>query len=300
MSDDDDVYTPRRRPHAEQLTVRGIRTHITRWGPAAASPLVFLHGYLDTSDTFQFLVDAMDTQPGIAAPDWRGFGRSAWAGPAYWFQDYVADLDQLLEVLSPDKPVTIVGHSMGGNVAGLYAGARPERVRALVSLEGFGLHRTPPAKAPSRLRDWLDEERAPPAFRSYPNRAAFAQQLRRRNPHLSQAQAAYLSLAGTRAGPEGGVVFNADPAHRRVNPVLYRREETEACWQACTAPVLMVLGGRSEFRTALGADATPDYFRRHFRDVEVAEVAGAGHMLHQDAAAQTARLIEDFLARRGA
>ena len=300
MSDGDPIYTPRRAPHAQQLTVRGVRTHVTRWGSAGTCPLVFLHGFLDTSDTFQFLVDAMTTDRSIAAPDWRGFGRSAWTGPAYWFQDYVADLDQLLDVLSPEQPATIVGHSMGGNVAGLYAGVRPERVRALVSLEGFGLHRTPPAKAPSRLREWLDEERAPPAYRAYPDRAAFAQQLRRRNPHLSQAQAAYLSIAGTRPGPEGGVVFNADPAHRRVNPVLYRREETEACWQACAAPVLMVLGGRSEFRASLGADATPEYFRQHFRDVQVADLPDAGHMLHQDAAAETARLIEEFLTRVGA
>ncbi len=293
-------YVPRRAPRAEQVVLRGVSTHVTRWNGSGAAPLVFLHGFLDTSDTFQFLVDEFAAEPPIVAPDWRGFGRSAWTGPSYWFADYLADLDRLLDEYSPDGPVTLVGHSMGGNVAGLYAGIRPERVRALVSLEGFGLHRTPPAKAPARYREWLDEERAPSTYRTYPSRAAFETQLRRRNPHLTAAQAAYLSIAGTRPAPGGGVVFNADPAHRRVNPVLYRREETEACWQACVAPVLMVLGGRSEFRAALGPDATAEYFAQHFRDVEVATLPEAGHMLHQDAAADCARLIERFLHRTGA
>ena len=299
MTDPTPVYEPRRAPRGETQLVRGVRTHVTRWGSAEAQPMIFLHGFLDTSDTFQFLVDAFATDLPIAAPDWRGFGRSAWTGPAYWFSDYVADLDRLLDLYSPDAPATIVGHSMGGNVATLYAGARPERVRALVSLEGFGLPRVPASKAPARLREWLDEERATQAYRSYPSREAFAAQLRRRNPHLTPAQAAYLSIAGTRAAPDGGVVFNADPAHRRVNPVLYRRDEAEACWQACRAPVLMVLGGRSGFRATLGPEATPEYFHRHYPDVEVAELDAAGHMLHQDEASACARLIEDFVRRRG-
>ena len=294
------AYVPRRAPRAQELIVRGVRTHVTRWGADAATPLVFLHGFLDTSDTFQFLVDAFEREHAIAAPDWRGFGRSEWTGPAYWFADYVADLDQLLDRLCADEPATIVGHSMGGNVAGLYAGVRPERVRALVSLEGFGLPRTGADKAPARYREWLDGERSPGTYRTYPSRAAFEQQLRRRNPHLSAGQAAYLSQAGTRAAPGGGVVFNGDPGHRRVNPVLYRREETEACWRACTAPVLMMLGGRSQFREALGEDATPAYFARHFRDVEVVTLPQAGHMLHQDETAACARAIEDFLSRVGA
>lgn len=295
----DAVYVPRRAPGAQTVCVRGLRLHVTRWGGDGVPALVFLHGFLDTGETFQWLVDALRADVPIAAPDWRGFGRSDWAGNAYWFPDYLADLDQLLAMLVPEGPVTLVGHSMGGNVATLYAGVRPERVRAVVSLEGFGLPRTRPGQAPGRYREWLDEEHAPRAQRIYPSHEQFVAEFQRRHPHLGAADARWLCRAATRP-VDGGVVFNADPAHRRVNPVLYRREEAEACWAACRAPVLMLLGGRSRFRESLGEDASPDYFRRHFPCIEVETLEGAGHALHQDSAAACAALIEDFLARHGA
>ena len=160
-------YRPRRAARHETLELSGLRHHQTRWGPPSATPFVFLHGWADTSDTFQFVVDAFRDEHAIVALDWRGFGRSAWQGRAYWFPDYLADLEQLLDAVAPGAPVTLVGHSMGGNIACLYGGIRPERVRRLVSLEGFGLSRTKPEQAAGRYRKWLDELRAPPAFGTF-------------------------------------------------------------------------------------------------------------------------------------
>jgi pimeloyl-ACP methyl ester carboxylesterase len=117
-----------------------------------------LHGFLDAGGTFQFLVDALKQDRPIVALDWRGFGLSQWAPDGYFFHDYIADLDAFLEHVSPFAPARILGHSMGGNVACLYAGSRPERVHCLVNLEGFGLARTSPKEAPSRMRRWLDQE----------------------------------------------------------------------------------------------------------------------------------------------
>src|SRR5258706_374098 len=110
-----------------------------------------LHGWMDVSASFQFLVDALRRDWRVIAPDWRGFGLSEWAkSDGYWFPDYFADLDRLLEHFQPDSPATLVGHSMGGNVAAMYAGIRPERVAKLVNLEGLGLTGTRAEKAPVR------------------------------------------------------------------------------------------------------------------------------------------------------
>ena len=122
--------------------------------------MFLLHGWQDTGDTFQFMVDAFEQDWPLAALDWRGFGRSEWPQDGYWFPDYLADLDALLDQLSPAAPACLVGHSMGGNIAALYAGMRPERVRCVVNLEGFGLPRTSPEQAPARLRKWLDQVKA--------------------------------------------------------------------------------------------------------------------------------------------
>ena len=106
------------------IDIRGLRYHIRSWGDNDAPKLFMLHGWMDVSASFQFTVDALKGDWHVLAPDWRGFGLTDWAPADYWFPDYVADLDVLLNLLSHDEPATIVGHSMGGNIAGLYAGAR--------------------------------------------------------------------------------------------------------------------------------------------------------------------------------
>jgi pimeloyl-ACP methyl ester carboxylesterase len=291
-------YVPRRAARHETLVLRGLAHHLTRWGPPAGEPLVFLHGWMDSSETFQFLVDAFADAHPIVALDWRGFGRSAWQNAPYWFPDYLADLDALLEVVAPSRTVTLLGHSMGGNIACLYAGVRPERIARVVNLEGFGLPRSRAEQAPGRYRRWLDELKAPPGFSTYASVADFAALLARRNPRLGADRAAFIAERWSRPLPDGGCTVAGDPAHKLVNPVLYRREEAEAIWREVTAPVLLLLGGRSEFRAHLGADGSDEHFRSLFRTLTLVTLPEAGHMLHHEEPAAVATAIEPFL--RGA
>ena len=163
--------TPARRAHPDTSPCVEVQLHLHTWGqPETATPerplLVLLHGWMDVGASFQFLVDALqaagDGPRAIVAPDWRGFGCTrTTATDAYWFPDYLGDLDALLDRLSPEAPVDLLGHSMGGNVAMSYAGVRPTRVRRLVNVEGFGLPATPPEQAPTRLAQWLDQLKRP-------------------------------------------------------------------------------------------------------------------------------------------
>src|SRR5690606_18461917 len=141
---------------SEFVSVRGLRYHVREWGHAASRPLWLLHGWMDVSASFQFLVDELAGDYRVLAPDWRGFGLTQWASEGYWFPDYLGDLDALLRHFTPDAAVDIVGHSMGGNVASLFAGVRTARVRRLALLEGFGLPGTAAAAAPARYEKWLD------------------------------------------------------------------------------------------------------------------------------------------------
>ncbi len=136
-------------PREEFLELRGLRHRLLRWGPPSAEPIVLLHGFQDCADTFQFLVDALPRDWSFIGLDWRGFGGSEPTGEPYWFPDYLADLEALLDVLDTGAPRAwrLVGHSMGGNIASLSAGIRPARVSQLVSLEGFGLPRSQPGDA---------------------------------------------------------------------------------------------------------------------------------------------------------
>jgi len=254
------TYQPRQSFLTERLPVRGRLQQVLYWGdPARASetePLtVLVHGWMDVGASFQFLVDAWRALPGwgeraFVALDWRGFGGSYLAnGPTpegdYAYVDYLADLDVVLDRLSPGQPVNLVGHSMGGNVVMLYAGARPGRIRRLVNLEGVGLPAGRPEQAPARLAAWLDGLKSPVGLKDYASLDEVAARLRQNNPRLTPERAQW--LAGHWAHEvDGRWHINADPAHKRPGPHLYRVEEVLAIWRAITAPTLVVEGSETE------------------------------------------------------
>ena len=291
-------YQVLRPPRHETIRVRGLDLHLRRWGPESAvgeSPVILLHGFQDTGDTFQFLVDEFQRDRALAAIDWRGFGRSGWARDGYWFPDYLADLDQWLDRVSPDRPVRLLGHSMGGNVASLYAGLRPERVRCLVNLEGFGLPRTSPERAPARLVEWLDQIKTVPPLRTYDSFDQLASIIQFRYPRFGEARSRFIAAAWGKIEGDGRVHLLGDARHRWVNPVLYKREDAEAAWRGVRAPMLMVLGEESDFLAKLGQDGADAAWRAMVRDIEIVHIAGAGHMLHIERPEAIAPLIERFL-----
>ncbi len=281
------------------LDIRGLRYHCRIWGEADQPKLFMLHGWMDVSASFQFLVDSLQADWHVIAPDWRGYGLSAW-GPAdsYWFPDYMGDLDRLLAHFEPDRPVALVGHSMGGNIASMYAGVRPERVSRLVNLEGFGMSRTEPAKAPERYAKWLAQLADKPGFRDYADFNELAARMRAGNPRLSEARALYLAQHWGGQNAAGRVELRSDPAHRMINPVAYQLEEAMACWRNVAAPVMWIDGAESKTMERMRINGDDHEARKAcFRNLSAHTVAEAGHMLHHDQPERLAELIGTFLRR---
>ncbi len=279
------------------VPIRGLRYHVRTWGDAAAPRLFMMHGWMDGSASFQFLVDALKQDWYVIAPDWRGYGLSDWKPQGYWVPDYLADLEALLMHYPPDQPVRLLGHSLGGNIVCHYAGIRPERVSHVISLDAFGLPRANPDKAPARFREWLDQLAVPPQFTPYQNLAAVVARLKKNNPRLTEGKAIFLAGHWAEEMPDGSARLRADPAHKMVNPMLYRLEEALVCWRAITAPVLMLEAEDSPMRKWVNETAE-EFSRRMaaFHKLEHPTVANAGHMLHHVQPDQLAVLIETFLA----
>ena len=294
------VYAPHRPHRSEFLSLRGLRHHVLRWGQAVPGqpPLVMVHGWMDVGASFQFVVDALQRDREVIALDWRGFGLSETSGSdCYWFPDYLGDLDTLLDAVSPGAPVDLVGHSMGGNVAMSYAGVRPQRIRRLVNLEGFGMPDVSPAAAPERLARWLDELKDPPTLRPYATLADVAERLRKTNPRLAPDKAAWLAGHWARE-TAGGFLLNADPAHKLANPVLYRKAEVLACWQRIAAPTLWVEGSDDQLSRFWGSRYPREDFEARLALVPRLErtvLQDAGHMLHHDQPEALAARLELFL-----
>lgn len=282
--------------HSEFITLRQRKVHLRHWGADSAPLLVLLHGWMDSSATFQFLVDAFQQDWHVIAPDWRGFGDSQWNDGAYYSPDYLADLDALLEHLSPMQPLMLAGHSMGAMVAGLYAGIRPERIRALALIEGFGLADSRAQEAPGRSARWLREMRQTPVFAPLAGHASVAAKLIERNPRLSAERADWLAQQLTITDDNGVLRYRADPRHKMVNPVLYRLPEAQACWRKIVCPVLWVIGGDMwDHPMAKGVFDTMDSRRACFARLEEVTIPDAGHMVQWEQPERLAEALEAFL-----
>jgi pimeloyl-ACP methyl ester carboxylesterase len=297
----------RMKPSASLIVpIRRLGYHVRTWGEADAPKLFMLHGWMDVGASFQFLVDALQREWHVVAPDWRGFGLSEWATDSYWFADYLADLDALLDHFAPNEPARLVGHSLGGNVVMLYAGIRPERVARIVSLEGFGVPAEAPDVAPDKFAAWLAALKDPPSFRPYGSLAAVADRLQKNNPRLSRDKAEFLAGHWAKRQPDGTARLNSDPRHKLPFPTVYRMEEVRAVWDRIEAPVLWVAATESFIPRWLGAhpegEAATDSLasiRARLEQVphgRLVTVDQAGHMLHLDQPDAIAAAIEPFLA----
>jgi pimeloyl-ACP methyl ester carboxylesterase len=285
------------------VQVRGLDYHVRTWGDARAPKLFMLHGWMDVGASFQFLVDALQGEWHVIAPDWRGFGLSAWASEGYWFADYLADLDALLGHFTPGEAARLVGHSLGGNVVMLYAGIRPQRVARVVSLEGFGIPAEASDVAPDKFAAWLDALKDPPTFRPYADLAAVADQLQKNNPRLARDKAEFLAGHWTSMQADGSTRLNSDPRHKLPFPTVYRMEEVLAIWKRITAPVLWIAATESFIPKWLGAHPEGEAATDGLASVRVGQVPHgrlvsvdqAGHMLHLDRPEAVAAEIERFL-----
>ena len=287
---------------SQYITVRGLRYHIRHWGREDAPMLFMLHGWMDVSASFQFVVDCLQQDWHVIAPDWRGYGLSERSGSdSYWFADYLGDLDAILDHYAPEQQVNLVGHSMGGNVACMYAGVRPQRIARLINLEGFGMPPTRPEQAPGRYAQWLDGLRQPPEMRSYAEPAQVMARLQKTNPRLTDERAAYLAQHWAAPNAEGRWEILGDPAHKMISPVLYHVEEALACWKAITAPVLWVEATETDVWRWIGAKekARAEIDRRiaTIANVTTASIPDASHMLHHDQPQLVAERIEAFLTQ---
>jgi pimeloyl-ACP methyl ester carboxylesterase len=291
---------------SEYLARPDCRLHVRRWGRPDAPMLFLLHGWMDVSASFQFTVDELQRDWNIVAPDWRGFGPSQWLKRPYYFADHLGDLDAIVDHYAPDGQVRLAGHSMGGILAALYAGIRPERVASVVSLEGFGIAPNHPDMAPERYRQWLGILKKPPRMHVYADRAGFARRLMHTDRFLTPERAAFLAKHLARIGDgenkagqrRHGIIWNGDPWHKAPGPYLFRLEESMAIWKQVVCPVLWVAGRQSwvvsDFATRPG-----DWEERRacFTNLREEWIADADHMLHHDRPEAVARIIEEFLPR---
>lgn len=299
------MYIVQKASRSAFVPIRNLQYHVRLWGEPGPgkTPLFMVHGWMDVAASFQFVVDAFAKDRYVVAPDWRGYGLTDAGGvDNFWFPDYLADLDFLIDHFQPEGSVDLVGHSMGGNIAMLYAGVRPERIRRLVNLEGFGMAQTRPSQAPGRYAKWIDElkalNRGEMALKTYPDAAAVAQRLIKTNPRISLDKAEWLARHWAQPNAQGEWAILGDAAHKVINANLYKVEEVQEIFKRISAPTLCVIASDNSLDTWWKGKYTLNEFQERMKAVaqlQNALVQDAGHMMHHDQPQVLAELMEAFL-----
>jgi len=275
------------------VDAQGLRLHVRhRPAPADAPAVLFLHGWLDHSHSFDALIAHVPAHWRLALLDFRGMGQSAHAPPEAHYQsaDHALDVEAALDGLGLER-AHLVGHSLGGIVALTYAAARPGRVQTVSLIESLGPTGGEPRVAVERLRAFLDDARRPPHRKRYPDVAAAAARLRENNPSLPEAAALHLARHGTEPF-EGGVAFTFDPRHRRRFAQGYDEAQWLALQAAVTCPVQLIRGEQ-------GLTPAPQRLRARLEAlpslVGTPHVFPGGHHVHLERPSEVARVLATFI-----
>jgi pimeloyl-ACP methyl ester carboxylesterase len=284
-------------PTSQTFISQRLRLNYVDWGNGDAPPLILVHGGRDHARSWDWTAEALRANWHVLAMDHRGHGDSEWVSDGnYRAEDMVYDLAQLVHQLGRG-PVTIVSHSLGGNVALRYAGTFPDMVRKIVAIEGLGPSPRRAAEMrsrpyPERMAEWIAKKRAAAGRspRKYESIEAALARMIEENAYLTEAQARHLTIHGVNRNEDGSFSWKFDP-HLNVWPVEDVADEfIHQTWAAIRAPALLLYGAESWASNPIG-DGRLD----HFRTAEVIEFEHAGHWLHHDQFDRFIATLRDFL-----
>jgi pimeloyl-ACP methyl ester carboxylesterase len=282
-------------PESRFYAARRLRLHFVDWGNPDSPPLVLVHGGLDHCRSWDWVAEAFRKDFHVFAVDLAGHGDSDHAvGGSYALTDFVFDLSEFFDAVGISR-ASLIGHSMGGGVCSLFAGAFPERIDRLILIEGLRPAMASLDPVDERIRKYVEDthnlsRRAP---RSYASVEEAMRRMMHAHPALSGAQAAHLTAHGLKRDDDGSWRWKYDNFIRTRSPSRLSRTEVEALWRRIDSPVLLIGGGESG-----RPDPSKNGWLDLFRSANSVLVPNAGHWVHHEALDQFLDLAGAFLRAR--
>lgn len=284
-------------PTSHSFISQRLKLHYADWGNEGAPPLLLVHGGRDHCRSWDWVAEQLAGRYHVIAPDLRGHGDSAWAPDGnYEMGAFVYDLAQLIHQLGL-APVTIVAHSMGGNISLRYTGLYPGNVNKLVAIEGLGpspkvLAERAQTPFAERFRKWIDDKReaAGRQPRRYVTLDDALARMAAENSYLTPEQARHLTIHGINRNEDGSWSWKFDNYLNVWPTVDLPQKDIESLWSAITCPTLLLYGADSWASNPEG-----DGRIEHFNTAKVIEFENAGHWLHHDQFDRFMSTLDDFL-----
>jgi pimeloyl-ACP methyl ester carboxylesterase len=281
-------------PTSHYFFSQRLKLHYVDWGNHDAPLMILVHGGRDHCRNWDWTALELRRDFHIIAPDLRGHGDSSHAvGSPYAMIDYVVDLAQLINALG-NKPLTLIGHSLGGGIVLQYTGVFPKMVKKVVSIEGLG---PPPAMikdtpASERMKNWVREMQslAQRKVREYASIEEALARMRSENPHLSVEQARHLTIHGIERNENGTYSWKFDNYVRATTPYQFNLKDAEEIWSHIECPTLLIRGGES-----WTGDWEKDGRTKVFKNAEIVTIEKAGHWVHHDQLDESLKTIKRFL-----
>jgi pimeloyl-ACP methyl ester carboxylesterase len=283
-------------PREHYFVHDGLKLHYWEWGDPKEETFVFVHGVRDQGRSWDHFIAALIGRglpiKHAVAIDLRGHGDSEWPNTSrgYQHEDFLSDLAGLLRHLDKE-PLTIIGHSLGGSMALLYAGAFPQNVKRLVLLESLGPFARKDDEVPNIVAERLtgrDYVEIPFPHESLP---AAAKALQKSFPLIPDRAALHMARHGT-SYKGGRYRWKHDPILRYRTTTAMSEGQIEAFIRRMRCPILFVYGTESAFMKSVRGPRV-----KLFPNAQIVPISGAGHHIPHEKPEALAEVVVPFLMK---
>lgn len=276
-----------------QFDIQGLCIHAREWGESGR-PLLALHGWLDNAASFDALGEQLAGHH-LLAIDLPGHGLSD-NKPAHASYQIWDDLLIILAVADAMgwKEFALLGHSRGAIMSMLLSAACPERITALICLDGLIPGPVLIEETADQLARFLRDyrglgERKPRLFATLDEVVAARQKVM----PMGEAAARRISERAAIKTDEG-FIWNSDPRLKAASAFKLSEAHLRVLLSALKVPVLLVLAESGFARYSPLLELLPSIER-----CTVRRLPGSHHFHMEAAAGEIGQLIGDLLSENG-
>lgn len=283
-----------------EIKINGIDFRYYSWGKNNLPKLFFIHGYLDSGVSFNLICNELSTKFHCIAIDLRGFGESSHSKNELgnFYYEYLADIHKFFNYFSPNIPVKVVGHSMGGNILSLYAGSMPHRVSHFMNIEGLGVKHQENEEAVNKVTRWLNTVVKGSKVKIFESIDQYAKLIMQNNPNMNFELARNQASSLTKK-VQNGYALSADPKHRWINPYIFHIDQAASFWKKITAKCIILTGESSDFlKWISGENSIQDEVKSRVafypKGTQLIELKNCGHIIHLEKHLEVSKIAQNF------